>query len=169
MDLNIDITGVLLPNFSTVIIQWLAAGVLFYFMKKYLWKAARDWTKKRQDYMQKQVEIISKNTSDSERELKEAKAKVKAAVGTSKEIISKAEKDSYVRKNEILREAEAEAQQRLSKAEAEIENKKRLMQKDMVKEMVTVAMAASEKLLEAKVDSTTDQKEIERFVKEIRS
>jgi len=138
-------------------------------MKKYLWSAAREWIKKRQDYMQSQVEIAKKNTSDSEHELKQAKAKVKEAVNTSRDIISKAEKDSYDRKEEILVQADNEAKLKMSKAQADIENQKRLMQKDMVNEMVNVAMAAAEKLMVSKVDVVSDQKEIEKFVKEIKS
>jgi len=167
--LDINIAEQLFPNITTIVTQLCATAVLFYFLRKFLWGPTREWIEKRQNFIQSEVENVKRNAIETEKELSAAKAKVKEAVNSSKEIISQAELDANKRKDNILAQADKEADRKIEKAKAQIEQEKLNMKSEMVEEMVNVAMVATEKLISTKITSSSDQQEIENFVKEIRS
>ncbi|MFV0550332.1 MAG: F0F1 ATP synthase subunit B [Anaerorhabdus sp.] len=167
MMIDIDIAQQLFPNPSTMIIQLLATGVLFYFVFRFLWEPARALMAKRSNFVHEKLSEAEEKLAEAKEKNKSAHEEVSKAVFRSQEIISKAEKEALASREEILEQAKKDATSKLEKARDEIAIERSQMRDEMVEEMVTVAMLAAEKLISEKVDSDSDQKTIEKFVKEL--
>ncbi|MEG0077149.1 F0F1 ATP synthase subunit B [Anaerorhabdus sp.] len=167
MMIDIDIANQLFPNPTTMVIQLLATGVLFFFVYKYLWDPARDMLEKRSHVMHLKLQEAETKLEEAQSDRQRAHDEVSNAYHKSQEIIAKAENEAKNVKEDILEQAKVEATTKLEKAREEIALEKHQMREEMVDEMVTVAMLAAEKLISEKVDSSQDQKVIEDFVKEM--
>lgn len=166
MMIDIDIAQQLFPNPTTMLIQLCATGVLFYFIKKYLWKPAREMMAKRADFVHEKLNDAELQLTDAKEKNKSAHEEVSKAVFKSQEIITKAEKEARNSRDEILEQAKKDAAYKLEKAQDEIAKERNQMREEMTEEMVDVALLAAEKLISGKVDRDVDQKTIERFVME---
>ena len=62
-----------------------------------------------------------------------------------------------------------EADAKLETALREIDNQKRKMREEIESEIVDVALLASSKLLEGKIDEEEDRKQIQSFIKNVRN
>lgn len=167
MELNFNITGQLFPNPITIIVQLCATAVLFYFVKKYLWGPAQAYLAKRSDLMHSQLENAKQLEQEGIALKEEALQEIKQAGKEAKTIIERGKEEGIRTRDGLIAEGKKEAELKLDNARRELEFEKSQMRKDVHKEIVDVALMAAEKLLEEKVDDTTDRKAIERFVKEV--
>lgn len=164
--INIDVAQQLFPNPLTMLTQLCATGVLFYFVRKYLWNTAREMMSKRAEAVQATLIDAEKYLSSAKENQETTKEELKKVRNKSQEILMKSEKEAKDLREELLTQAKKDAERTLEKAREEIAHEKRQMREDMVEEMISVAMSATEKLISEKVNHTQDQKAIERFVKE---
>ena len=148
--IDVDITGQLIPNLLTVLVQLCSTLVLFLLAKKFLWKSVKNWLDARADKMQSDLETNQLNEA-----AKKSEAIVEAAV-----------KEADSEKQAILDKARAEAEEEKAKAREAIENDRLKMVDSVKKEMVNVAMDAAEKLIGSKNGEELDRKAIQDFVKE---
>jgi len=162
--LNFDVQGSLFPNPLTMLIQLLATFIIFLAVKKFLWKPVREIIAKRADAMQESLDGAFKKNEEAESNLKEAKEELSKAKDTSKEIIESARTEANNLKTEILNSANKQAQAKLDEADSRITAAKKEMQNELHDEIVSVAMAAVEKLLDKKASSDDDKKAIDEFV-----
>lgn len=167
--MNIDIAGKLFPNPITMLVQLLSTGVLLYYVKKLLWIPAREYLAQRADYAQEQIAQAEGLRNEAAKLNAEADHALKNAGAQAREIIDKAKQDSLVLKESILKDAKQEADTKLEAARKEIEYEKQAMRNEVTKEIVDVALAATEKLLLEKVTDDDDRLAIEKFVKEVSS
>ncbi len=165
--MDIDVAQQLFPNWLTVVTQLCATGVLFLFVKKLLWKPAKEIIGKRQELMQNKLieaERMSTearlNRDASDKELKEVQTK-------ARDMIDNAKKEANAEKDRIIAEANRQAAANLEKANTTIEKQKEELRKDLQKEIVDVALAASTKLLEKSDLEAQEKASLESFVKEI--
>ena len=91
------------------------------------------------------------------------------ASNKSQQIVDAAIKEAKAQKDAILQEAQKEAQNTMQKAEDRINKQKIEMVASMQKEMVDIAMAATEKLIGSKSDAQMDKEAVDSFVKEATS
>ena len=82
-------------------------------------------------------------------------------------MIDSAKKQANSEKDRIIKEANTQAASTLEKANITIEKQKQELLKDLQKEIVDVALAASAKLLGESDLGEQDKRSIESFVKEI--
>lgn len=164
--MNIDVQGSLFPNPLTMIVQLLATLLIFLAVKKWLWKPIREIIKKRSDKMQESLDNAFKQNEDAAKNLEASKIELQEAKASSKEIIDAARLEATNLKNEIISSAKKEAQNKLDSAENKIEQRKNEVKDELHDEMVEVAMAAVEKLLEDKASKQDDKKAIEDYIKE---
>ncbi|MBR3841013.1 MAG: F0F1 ATP synthase subunit B [Erysipelotrichales bacterium] len=167
MELGIDIQGQLFPNLVTMIVQLTSTAILLYFVKKFLWGPALNFLAQRAEYAQSQITQAEELKSEAEKLNSEAKQKVKEAGATARDLIEDAKRESSQVKEALMKEAKAEAEAKLDAARREIEYEKKAMREDITKEIVDVALAATEKLLADKTTDEDDRKAIEKFVKDV--
>lgn len=165
--MSIDVAEQLFPNWLTVVTQLCATGVLFLFVRKYLWNTAKDIIAKRQELMQSRLSDADRMRTEamlardaSDKELKEIQVK-------ARDMIENARKEATAEKDRIIDEANRQAAASLEKANTTIEKQRQELRKDIQKEIVDVALTASTKLMGTSDLSELDKRSLESFVKEI--
>lgn len=167
MELSFDVQGQLFPNLITMLVQWASTGVLLFFVVKFLWNPAKNFLNARAEYAQSQLSQADALRAEAEKMNEEAKAFIKEAGTTARELVEEAKRESTQLKETLLKEAKEEAEAKLDAARREIEYEKNAMRQGVAKEIVEVAMAATEKLLAEKTTSEDDRLAIEQFVKDV--
>lgn len=167
MELSFDVAGQLFPNLNTMIIQWLATGVLLFFVYKYLWDPAREYLRKRAEYSQSQIEEANQLKAEASMLQAEAKQQIKQAAQTAKDMLENAKKEGLQIKDGIVKQANIEANQKLEEAQKEIAYEKKQMQQEVKQEIVEVALAACEKLIGEKNLEAQDREDIQDFIDKI--
>jgi len=166
--ISIDVEGSLFPNLLTMLVQLLSTFVIFLAVKKWLWKPVREIIAKRADKMQESLDSAEKINLDAQKYLDDAKKELSDAKKSSIEIIDSAKLEADNLKFGILNDAKRQAQNKLDEADKRIDNAKKEMQNELHDEIVNVAMAAVEKLLNQKATSDDDKKAIDDFVNEVK-
>ncbi len=164
--IDVDILSQLIPNPITMVVQLCSTLVLFLLMKKFLWKSVQNYLAKRADKMQSDLEESEalKNAASADRE--KAQVELSKASEKSQMIVDAAVKEAKTQKEAILAEANKEAENTIQKAEERINKEKLDMVQSMQKEMVDIALAATEKLIGSKSDTQMDKEAVDAFVKE---
>ncbi len=165
--ISIDIAQQLVPNPLTMLTQLCATAVLFYFIRKHLWSAAREMMAKRSEAVHATLTDAEKYLEDAKVNEEAAKEEVAKARSKSQDILLRTEQEAKELRSDIMLQAQKDAERVLEKARIEIDLEKKQMRDEMVEEMIDVAMSATEKLISDKVDQSQDQKSIERFVREM--
>ncbi len=165
--LDIDVFSQLLPNILTMLVQLCSTFVLFYVIRKYLWTSVTKMLDARSDAMQAELTKANELRGEAEQLNAKAKADVKEAGNAARELVENAKTESAQLKEKLSAEAKAEADSKLEAARRQIESERAKMREEVSKEIVDVAMAATEKLLVDKTTSDDDRKAVEKFVKEV--
>lgn len=167
--IDIDVYNQLVPNPLTMAVQLLSTFVLFMVVRKYLWASVKEYLGKRADKMQEDLEISEKAKTDALADRDLASKELKDASVRSEEIVNAAVQEAKQQKETILDEAGKEAEILRQKAHADIESERREMYSSVQTEMVEIAMAAAEKLLEGQEGVNLDRQAVDAFVKETTS
>ena len=167
--IDIDILSQLIPNPITMVVQLCSTLVLFLLMKKFLWTSVQNFLGKRADKMQSDLEESEALKKAASVDREKASQKLGEASNKSQQIVDAAIKEAKAQKDAILQEAQKEAQNTMQKAEDRINKQKIEMVASMQKEMVDIAMAATEKLIGSKSDAQMDKEAVDSFVKEATS
>ena len=165
--ISIDIIGQLLPNLTTMLVQLCSTLVLFLVIKKFLWRSVVNMLDARAEYMQAELTKADELKAEAEKKNSEAKVTIKEAANTARELVENAKTESAQLKDKLMKDAKAEADEKIESARRQIEHEKKQMQDEVAKEIVNVAMAATEKLLVDKTTTEDDRKAVEKFVKDV--
>ena len=166
--ITIDVIGQLIPNPITMLTQLCSTLVLFLFVKKFLWTAVTNFIDRRSEAMQNDLRLSAEAKKDAEADREAARAEVRQARETSRKILEKVKDESEVLRTSIVNQAKKEAELKMESAEREIEAQKKQAHDEMVHEMVSVAMAAAEKLMNEKADAQDDARIIEEYVRDVK-
>lgn len=166
--ITIDVIGQLIPNPMTMLTQLCSTLVLFLFVRKFLWTAVTNFLDRRSEAMQNDLRLSAEAKKEAEADREAARAEVRHARETSRKILEKVKDESEVLRTSIVNQAKKEAELKIEAADRAIEVQKKQVHDEMVQEMVSVAMAAAEKLLSEKADAQDDAKIIEDYVREVK-
>lgn len=164
--IDVDIIGQLVPNPLTMVVQLCSTLVLFFLMKKFLWKSVKEFLDARSNKMQEDLSASEAAKEAALQDRNQAKEELQHASERSEEIVSAAVKEAKNEKENILAQANKEADAARKKASEQIVIEREEMYRSMQKEMVEVALAAAGKLLEEKNGEDLDREAIDAFVKE---
>ena len=164
--IDIDVYNQLMPNPLTMAVQLLSTLVIFLVVRHYLWASIKDYLARRSDKMQEDLDASEKARAEALADRDVASQQLKDAAVRSEEIVNAAVKEAKTQKDTILAEAGKEADALRKKAHDDIEAERREMYGSMKKEMIEVAMAAAEKLLEDQDGVSLDRQAVDAFVKE---
>lgn len=164
--MNVDVQGALFPNILTMLTQLLSTLIIFLAVKKFLWKPVKNILAKRSEKMQESLDSAFAQNNEASKHLEDAKKELEEAKASSKEIVDSARIEATNLKNEIVSNAKKEAQHKLDEADKKIELREKEVKEELKEEMVSVAMAAVNKLMEEKASSEDDRKALEKFIKE---
>lgn len=164
--IDVDITGQLIPNLLTILVQLCSTLVLFLVAKKFLWKSVKEWMDARANQMQSDLQQSEAAKQDAFNDRESAKASLQQASQKSQMMIEAAVKEADNEKKRILENAQEEAKLEKQKAFEAIETEKKKMVASMKDEMVNVALEAAGKLIGSTNGQELDKKAIQDFVKE---
>ena len=123
---------------------------------------------RRSEAMQQDLKDSAEAKKEAEADREAARAEVRQARETSRKILERVKDESEALKTSILTQAKKEAELKMEAAEREIEAQKKQAHDEMVHEMVSVAMAAAEKLINEKADAQDDARIIEEYVRDVK-
>ncbi len=164
--IDVDITGQLIPNLITIIVQLCSTLVLFLLAKKFLWASVKKWLDARADKMQSDLAESEQAKQEAFSDRESAKEQLSEAAKKSEAIVEAAVKQADSEKQTILEKAHAEAEAEKVKAREAIEADRLKMVDSMKSEMVNIAMDAAGKLIGSKNGEDLDRQAIQDFVKD---
>lgn len=165
--IDIDVVGQLFPNVVTVIVQLLSTLVLFLVAKKFLYKPVMNMLEQRADASYNDLASAKLANEKAQLSVNEANKYLNDSKAKANSIIENATNDANKVKQDIINKANITASNTISNANKTIEAKKASLLDSVSDDMVDIALAASEKLLQQKANSETDSKAVDQFVKDI--
>ena len=167
MGIDINITEKLFPNAMTIIIQLCSTGVLFFFARKFLWQPARDYLDKKAELTQQPLSDALKAKNEAETMRKDANVQLQQASIKAQEVVENSKLEGKRIKDSLISDARDQADQLLKNSREEIKYEQVKMREGIQREIIDVALLATEKLIQEKADIEDNRSSIEKFVKEI--
>ena len=164
MSIEVDVTAQLIPNPFTMAFTLLVTAVIFFFAYKFLWGPARELLAKRQAYYEDKIKSADEMNAEATNNLEESKQALKKADTLAEEIKASAKAEAEAMKNDIVAKGRRQADDYIDRAKERMAKERDELMADINEQIVEVALAASEKLLESKDMSSLDKKAIERFI-----
>lgn len=141
--------------------------VLFFLMSSLLFNPARAFLKKRQQYIQEQLD----NAQRDEKQAKEFKAeydgKLKQVDKEAEALISEARKKALKQETVIINEAKQEAVKIIDRANKDIELEKSKVQDEMKQEIINVASAMAGRIVKSSMDEKTQSQLFDETLREM--
>lgn len=162
-----DFLNLLIPNFWTFLIQLLALIVLILAIIFLAYKPIKKVIKKRGDYVEGNIKESEGKVVQANEKLDEAQKNVLQSRTEAQKIIKKAEGDAVIVKDGIINDAKVEADKQITSAREQIKLEQQKAKDDVHKEIVDVAMSASEKLLSREINDKDNDKLVSNFVDDI--
>ena len=154
-------------NFWTMIFAWINLIILYFILKKLLFKRVKDMIDSRQQEVDDMYSDAENSKSDAAILKTEYEEKLEKANEESEEILKRAIRRAQLREEEIIRNADEEARRALEKARetAELEKKRALNEiKDEVSGMALEIAAA---VIERDVSESEHKALIDDFIRDI--
>lgn len=165
--MEIEVAEQLFPNVLTIVTQLCATGILLYFVKKYLWEPGRKMIAQRQELMQDRLDDAERMREAAAEEKSAADAELEVMRARARDMVESARAEAGVERDRILEEASRQAEATLEQANATIEKQRAEFRRDMQREIVDVAIAASTMLMGKEDLDEQNQRALESFVREI--
>ena len=136
-------------------------------MYKLLWKPVQSILETRSKYEQSRLTEADRLKNENEQLNQQAQQHIDEAKKQAQQTLLKAQQEADQIKNDLIEQGKQRSKQIVDEATLNMNLQKEKMLEDMHRQMVDVALSATEKMLETKVDSQTDIEQIENFVKEV--
>ena len=160
----LDFIGV---DFWTALFVLLNTLTLFYVASKFLFVPMKDLIDSRQREVDEMYEAADKAKADAQAMEAEYKQKLSAAQETSERLVKEAAARGAAREEEILRQANAEADAIRAKAAADIAQEKKKALNDAKDEISGLAMAIAGKVVGRELTAADQSALVDRFIDEL--
>lgn len=163
-----DFVNKLIPReFVSVIIQLCATLIIFIVVARFVFKPVRKILAQRQEYVHGQIKEAEESKKRSLEYEKTAYDSIDGAKERSKQIIQEAKVQSEALRAKALLELDDELKLNRKRAEEEIEQEKRAAVEEIRKQIVDVALEASEVILNREINEKDNARLVEDFVKDV--
>ena len=156
-----DFVGV---NVWTMVFAWCNLLILYFFLKKILFKPVKNMI----DSRQKEVDDMYSSAEEAERSAKALEAeyteKLSSAKEEGEEIVRTAQRRAVLREEEIIREAEATAGRMIERAGEEIELERRRAVNEIKDEVSAMAISIAEAVIERDISEGEHKELIDSFI-----
>jgi len=159
-----SIADKLIPNWLSFVIQFSSFIILLLVVFFLAYKPVKRMLKKRQDYIQEEIEQAQKNHADAVKETQEAKKLLSDSKAEASLIIENATKKGQEKYEAMMVEAKEEVKEMKLAAQEDIEQAKVDALNDIRNEMVNVALTASKEILKREVDEKDNTRLAEDFI-----
>lgn len=162
-----DIQIKLFPNVTTIIVQLLSTGVLFFVFKKYLWVPVQNYFAKRADYIEGTVNEAKEMNAKAKALMEESDKQARQAAMEYRDIVAQAKEDALKTKTAIQEDANKEYKAKMDQARREIEAEKAQAKAEMKQEIVEIAIDVATKVMNKDMDTKTNKALVEDFIEEV--
>ena len=164
MNITFDVAEKLFPNIFTVIIQLCSTGVIFFVAYKFLWNPAREFLAAKAELTQKELNEAKAANEEAQRQMRNAKQQLSEASFKAKDIVEKGKDEGKIVKESIIRDGRVQADLMLKNAREQISFEQEKMRQNIQKEIVDVALLATEKLMKEQADEVKNRESVVAFV-----
>lgn len=163
-----DFVNKLIPReFLSVIIQLCATIVMFIIVAKFIFKPVRKILKTRADYVEGQIKDAEDSKTRSLEYENTAKESINQAKEKSRQLLLEAKDQADEVKAKALDDLNDELNAKRLLAEKEIEQEKIAAVEEIRKQIVDVALQASEVVLNREINEDDNSRLVEDFVKDV--
>ena len=154
-------------NFFTALFTLVNTVVLFLVLKKLLWGPVMKMIKDRQQEIDDMYAEADRAKSEASTLRTEYEEKLAVAAQTSERIVKEAVERGQHREEDIIRQANAEADAILQKAQADIAQEKKKALNDAKNEIAGLAMDIAGKVVGHSLTDADQEKLVDRFIEEL--
>lgn len=154
-------------NLWNILISLLNLAVLFWLVKKFLFKPVRRMLDERQAAIDHSYAAAAEAQRIADESRESWESKLRTADDEAQTVIREAAEVAGRRAEQIVREADEKAQGMLRRAENEVQLERRRATEDMKREIVEVSAAIAEKMLEREVNENDHRAMIDDFIEKI--
>ncbi|MCT4592771.1 MAG: F0F1 ATP synthase subunit B [Anaeromicrobium sp.] len=141
--------------------------ILFWVMKKLLFKPVSEFMNNRTNEIESSIKKAEDKNRQAEELLSDYKNKLSNVQEEGRQIIREKTKVAQVKYDEIVKEAQVEARRRMDKAEVEIEREKQKATAEIKDSISSLVVAATSKVLNKELNENTHKELIENFIDEV--
>lgn len=140
--------------------------VLFFLLKKFLFKPVNEIMEKRKATIQQDLDSASKAKTDAEQIKGEYEQTLSTAKSQAADIVKDAKDRATVEYNSIIEKSSKDAAEIMANADKAIAQEKERAIKQTRSEMAGLAISMASKLVEKNIDATANKKLIDDFLSE---
>ena len=150
-------------NFFTMLFAWANLLILYFVLRKLLFKPIKNMIDSRQKEIDDMYENAEKNKAEAEEMRETYEKKLESATEESEEILRSAQRRALLREEEILKEAADQARRTKERAEEQIALEKRQAMNDIKDEVSAIAIQIAEAVVARDVKAEEHEKLIDGF------
>ena len=151
-------------NFFTLIFAWVNLLVLYFVLRKLLFKPIKNMIDSRQKEIDDMYDDAEKNRTEAEEMRADYEQKLQSATEESEEILRSAQRRALLREEEILKEAADQARRTKERAEEQIALEKRQAMNEIKDEVSAIAIQIAEAVVARDVKADEHEKLIDGFI-----
>ena len=165
--MDIDVASKLFPNLTTMIVQLLSTGVMFFCFKRFLWKYVQAYLGKRADFIEGNMQEAKAMNDKAKAMLLESEEKARQSALEYQHILASAKEDAQKQQEAMLAKAREQAALKMAQADQEIEAERAQARQEMREEMVDIALEVASRLMATEMTSEENKKMAEGFIDQV--
>ncbi|HHW03946.1 MAG TPA: F0F1 ATP synthase subunit B [Thermoanaerobacterales bacterium] len=154
----------MLVNVYTMIFQLINVFILFYFLRRFLYRPLGDFLKKRREYLKSIFDEAESRKIEAEELYKDYRAKLENANAEVRSIIEQAKQEAAVLRQELTQKAKQEAESMMAQASREIERQKERAVSEVMEKVADLSVMISSKILEERLSPEDHRELIHRVI-----
>lgn len=162
-----DFLNKLIPNWTSFVAQILALVVVIVIVILIGYKPVKKMMKKRQDYIESNIQQAEVSRLEAERDAKQANEMILASKKQAAEIIDQANADALKQKEEAIAATNVEINKMKQDAEQDIIRSREEALDQIHDEIVSVALSATSEVLKREVNEKDNARIVDDFIKDL--
>ena len=154
-------------NFYTMIFAWLNLLLLYFILKKLLFKPVKNMIDSRQKEIDDMYSSAEKNIEDAEKMKSEYEEKLADVQKESEEILRSTYRKAQLREEEIIKEARSQAARIVERSNEQAELEKKRALNEVKDEVSHMAISIASALIEKDLSEDEHKEMIDSFINEI--
>ena len=162
-----DIQVLALPVVSSMILAWIALAILYFGLRKFMYKPVSDFLNNRKEKIKSDIEGAKVLKEEATTLRDDYESRIDLAKKESQEIVESARKRGEELKEDILAEARNEAEGIVSRARKEITREREVAMQDIKSQASELAILIASKIMEEEVKLDKQNILIDKFIDEV--
>ena len=159
-----DVSKKIFPNIGSLVVQLLATCILVFFVVKLFWKPIKKNIDTRREYIKQNIDEAGRLNEEAQLNLENSNKRIKDANVEARRIKENAETEALLARQNILDQANEEAERKLKIAEEQIKKEREEAKQEIHDEIINVALMAASKIVEREINKEDNEKLVKDFL-----